>query len=126
MSTESNVMFAQRLGTAGDCPFCGILAGSEVGTVIARDDERGFALIQSIHPESAVHWLAVPVEHVAGTEALEKDNGRRFLELMEFAVNEVRARREEQPYLYRGFTIKMHFGSFETIEHAKLHVLAAE
>jgi histidine triad (HIT) family protein len=111
---------------SAECPFCGILAGTEPGTVIARDDERGFALIQSLHPESSVHWMAVPVDHVPGTETLEHDSGKRFLDLMEFAISEVRARREELPQLYRGFTIKMHFGSYETVEHAKLHVLAAE
>ncbi|MGL4649173.1 MAG: hypothetical protein ACRC1H_07180 [Caldilineaceae bacterium] len=83
-------------------------------------------MIQSLHPESSIHWLAVPIEHVPGTETLELANGSRFLELMNFAVTEVRARRDEIPQLYRGFTIKMHFGSYETVEHAKLHVLAAE
>jgi histidine triad (HIT) family protein len=108
------------------CPFCGILAGTEAGTIIARDEARRFALIQSIHPESNVHWMAIPYEHVPGTETMENADGKRFLDLMNFAISEVRARRDEYPQLYRGFSIKMHFGSFETIEHAKIHVLAAE
>jgi diadenosine tetraphosphate (Ap4A) HIT family hydrolase len=109
-----------------DCPFCEILRGDAPGDVIARDDERGFALIRSIHPESVIHWLAVPVEHIESTEVMENNDGKRFLELFEFAVAQAKANREERPELYRGFSIKMHFGSFETVPHAKLHVLAAE
>lgn len=108
------------------CPFCDILNGAAPGDVIARDEKNGFALIQSIHPESVVHWLAIPTEHVESTEALEAAEGRKFLELFEFAVREAKARRDDIPQLYKGFTIKMHFGSFESVPHAKLHVLAAE
>lgn len=110
----------------GECPFCDILNGAAPGKVIARDEERGFALIESIHPESVVHWLAVPVEHVASTEVLEQAEGHRFLDLFEFAVAAAKAQREEIPQLYQGFTIKIHFGSYETVGHAKLHVLATE
>lgn len=108
------------------CPFCDILSGVAPGEVIARDEKQGFALIQSIHPESVVHWLAIPTEHVVSTEAMEQSEAHRFLQLFEFAVNEAKARREEIPALYKGFTIKMHFGSYESVPHAKLHVLAAE
>ncbi len=111
---------------ADECPFCAILNGQMPGTIIARDDEKGMALIRSIHPESVVHWLAVPIEHVSSTESLEHENGRRFLDLIDFAVAQVRAHREEMPLLYKGFSIKMHFGSYESIPHAKLHVLGAE
>jgi histidine triad (HIT) family protein len=109
-----------------DCPFCEILRGEAPGDVIARDDEKGFALIRSIHPESVIHWLAVPIEHIESTEVMESGDGKRFLDLFEFAVTQAKAHREERPELYRGFSIKMHFGSFETVPHAKLHVLAAE
>lgn len=110
----------------GACPFCAILDGAASGDIIARDDARGFALIRSIHPESAIHWLAVPIQHVESTEVMELQEGKRFLDLFEFAVTQAKAHREERPELYRGFTIKMHFGSFETVPHAKLHILAAE
>jgi histidine triad (HIT) family protein len=110
----------------GECPFCDILNGSAPGKVIARDEERGFALIESIHPESVVHWLAVPVEHVPSTEVMEQAEGSRFLQLFEFAITQVKAQREEIPQLYQGFTIKIHFGSYESVPHAKLHVLATE
>ena len=109
-----------------DCPFCDILNGDAPGTVIARDDTKGFALIKSIHPESVVHWLAIPTEHVGSTEDYEHKEGKRFLELFEFAIAQAKAMREDEPLLYKGFTVKMHFGSFETIHHAKLHVLATE
>lgn len=110
----------------GECPFCDILNGHAPGRIITRDHDRGLALIESIHPESVVHWLAIPVEHVPCTEVLEQSDGSRFLELFDFAVQEVKARREEIPLLYQGFTIKMHFGSYESVPHAKLHVLGTE
>jgi diadenosine tetraphosphate (Ap4A) HIT family hydrolase len=108
------------------CPFCAILKGEEPGTIIARDDERQFALIQSIHPEATVHWMAVPFEHVESTERLEHENQERFLGLVEFAVSHVKRSVELYPQLQRGFSVKMHFGSFETISHAKLHILSTE
>lgn len=109
-----------------DCPFCGILTGEEPGTIIARDEKRGFAIIQSIHPESVVHWLAVPVEHVCSTEEFEKNNEKRFVELFEWAVTTTKKKVAEVPYLERGFTLKTHFGSFESVPHAKIHILAME
>ncbi|MGL4649174.1 MAG: hypothetical protein ACRC1H_07185 [Caldilineaceae bacterium] len=40
MTTESTPTLALP-AVAADCPFCGILAGVEPGTVIARDEQRG-------------------------------------------------------------------------------------
>jgi hypothetical protein len=68
------------------CPFCDILAGIEPGTIIARNDEKRFALIKSIHPESVIHWLAIPFEHMESTEAYEGEYSGRFIELFEWAV----------------------------------------
>jgi len=104
------------MADAEECPFCSILRGEAPGTIIARDDEKGFALIRSIHPESIVHWLAV----------MEQLDGRGLLDLLEYAIREVRSRVDDIPQFNRGFTVKMHFGSYESIPHAKLHVLAAE
>ncbi|MCB9136900.1 MAG: hypothetical protein H6642_00975 [Caldilineaceae bacterium] len=109
-----------------DCPFCAILSGEEPGTVIARDDAQGFVLIQSIHPESSVHWLAMPVEHVASTEALEAADGEQFLNLVEFAIDQANAQTANYPELTSGYTLKLHFGAHETVPHAKVHILNVE
>ncbi len=114
------------MSESNECAFCDILHGDAPGTIIVRDDEKRMALIKSLRPESAVHWLAVPFEHVDGTRKFEAAKGDRFLELVEFAIDHAQAMTEQEPELQRGFTIKMHFGSFETIEHPKLHVLAME
>ena len=79
-----------------DCPFCGILRGEEPGTIIVRDDSKGFAIIKSIHPESVVHWLAMPIEHVDSTEAFEHDNEQRFVQLFEWAVVQTKKTRRER------------------------------
>ena len=112
--------------TAADCPFCAILSGDAPGTIIARDDSRGFALIQSIHPESIVHWMAMPLEHVASTEELEQLNSERFLQLIDFAIQQAKEQAGEHPDLQGGYTLKFHFGAFETVPHSKVHVLAVE
>lgn len=117
---------ASEPASEATCPFCDILNGAAPGTVIARDDTRRVALIKSIHPESVVHWLAIPIDHIDGTEAFERGESQRFIDLIQFAAEQVRAHRDDIPQLYKGFTIKMHFGSYETVPHAKLHVLASE
>lgn len=108
------------------CPFCAILNGEEPGVVIARDDSRKVAVIQSIHPESIIHWMAVPTEHMDSTEMLEQSDRTAFLDLLDFAVEQAHAQALEYPQLQKGFSLKMHFGSFETIPHAKVHILTVE
>ena len=108
------------------CPFCGILSGSEPGTVVARDDAKQFAIIKSIHPESVVHWLAIPFEHNDSTEGYEAENAQRFIELFEWSVAQTKQLMGDEPHLERGFTLKTHFGSFETVPHPKIHILAME
>ncbi len=109
-----------------DTTFSAILDGSEPGTVIARDDEKRMALIASNHPESVIHWIAVPYEPVASTEQLLHEDKERFLDLVDYAVTQAHALTDEYPRLQQGFTLKIHCGSFETMRHAKVHVLAAE
>jgi diadenosine tetraphosphate (Ap4A) HIT family hydrolase len=112
--------------TVADCPFCAILSGEAPGTIIARDDANSFALIQSIHPESSVHWMALPMEHVASIEELEQLNQERFLKLVDFAIQQAKNKGDDYPDLIGGYTLKLHFGAFETVPHAKVHILAVE
>ncbi len=107
-------------------PFVGILRGEEPGTVIARDDDKQFALIASMEPEAAVHWLAMPYEAGLSTEQLQAEDRERFLDLVEWTIAETQAHLAEHPEFANGFTIKMHFGAYETVPHAKLHVLSVE
>ena len=109
-----------------DSPFATILRGEAPGTIIARDDEKQFAIIASLEPEAAVHWLAMPFESGQGTEALEQSDRERFLQLVDYAISETKARVGEHPELSGGFTIKFHLGGYETIPHAKLHILSVE
>ena len=109
-----------------DSPFADILRGDEPGTVIARDEQQRFAILASLEPEAAVHWLAVPFEAGQTTEELEHNDQARFLQLVDFAISETKARVDEHPELSTGFTIKFHLGAYETIPHAKLHILSAE
>lgn len=109
-----------------ESPFAGILSGEEPGTVISRDDDRRFAIIVSLEPEAAIHWLAVPFESGFSTEEMKRNNGERFLELLDFALDETRARVPEYPALGNGFTVKFHCGAYETVPHAKLHILSIE
>ena len=109
-----------------DSPFVAILAGDDAGEIIARDDEKQFALVQSLHPEGAIHWLAIPYEPISSIEELEVSDPARFLALMAYAIAQTKAQMEAYPILQRGFTIKFHFGGYETVPHAKLHILSVE
>lgn len=109
-----------------DSPFTAILDGREPGTILARDDDRRFALIQSLEPEAAIHWLAVPFEAGRTTEELEQQDRQRFMELIDWTVGQARSLAAEHPALSQGFTVKFHFGAYETVPHAKLHILSVE
>lgn len=106
--------------------FRKILDGLEPGKVIARDDDRRFAIIQDIHPEGAVHWLAIPFEYYDSTEVMILSQPERFQELVRFALDETKRRQADYPALCNGFTIKFHFGGFESMTHAKIHILSVE
>jgi diadenosine tetraphosphate (Ap4A) HIT family hydrolase len=107
-------------------PFAAIISGDADGKIIAQDDEKRLALIECLEPEAAVHWLAVPYEYGRGTEELKQANSTRFLELVDYAVAQTKALVADYPILVNGFTIKFHVGAFETIPHAKLHILSIE
>ncbi len=107
-------------------PFAAVLRGDAPGTIIARDEEKQFAIIASLEPEAAVHWLAMPFESGQSTEQFENGDRERFLQLVDYAINETKARVGEHPELSIGFTIKFHLGGYETIPHAKLHILSIE
>lgn len=112
--------------TSADCIFCAILNGREPAVVVARDDQQQLALIKSIHPESSIHWMAVPTQHVDSIEALKSANQEQFVRLVDYAIAQARELAADYPTLERGFTLKMHFGSYETIPHAKVHILGME
>ena len=108
-----------------DDPFVAIIEGAEPGTIIHKDDEQRFALIETNHPEAAIHWMGITFEE-GTTEELKQDNRERFLDLIDYAINTTKAQIKDNPILEQGFTIKFHCGAFETIEHPKLHILSSE
>lgn len=112
--------------SAPDCLFCAILQGEEPAKIVHKDETAQMALIQSLHPEGAVHWLAIPYEHVPSAEVLAQQNAARFQELISFALAATRQQTDAYPELAKGFTVKMHIGPFETIPHAKVHILSVE
>lgn len=103
-----------------------IINGDVPGNIIVQDDEKRFAIIASIEPEAAVHWLAVPYEYGSWTEEIVREQKDRFLDLVDFAITQTKALTAEYPLLENGFSIKFHVGSFETIPHPKLHILSSE
>ncbi|MFO7662341.1 MAG: hypothetical protein R6X18_07080 [Chloroflexota bacterium] len=118
-------MGAQHTGHM-DSPFAAILRGEEPGNIIAKDDTKQFAIVNSLEPEAAVHWLAITFEPGQSTESLAQNERERFLKLIDFAIAETKARGDQYPELANGFTIKFHIGAYETIPHAKLHILSIE
>lgn len=107
-------------------PFSAIINGNQAGKIIAQDENLRMAIIEALEPEAAIHWLAVPYEDGYGTEELEREDQQRFLDLISFAISRTKELAPEYPQLAYGFTVKFHVGSFETIPHAKLHILSTE
>ena len=77
-----------------DCLFCAILHGDEPVKIIHQDDDARVALIQSLHPEGAIHWLAIPYEHVDRIETLTRESPARFQELVAFALDATKKQAE--------------------------------
>lgn len=111
---------------SSESPFAAILRGEQPGNIIVRDDQQRFAIITSMEPEAAVHWLAIPFESGFSTEEMKHNEGERFLALLDFALQQTKARSDEYPELGKGFTIKFHCGAYETVPHAKFHILSIE
>lgn len=109
-----------------ESPFVAILHGEAPGTIIARDPVKRFAIIEAMHPEAAVHWLAIPYESYDSLDTMRREDSERFLSLIDYAITETKARADDHPDLTTGFTIKVHLGTFETVPHAKLHILSSE
>ncbi|MCO5206750.1 MAG: hypothetical protein M9928_17190, partial [Anaerolineae bacterium] len=65
-------------------------------------------------------------EYYETTEAMIQADPARFAELVQFAIAEAHAHEEEYPQLGYGFTVKFHFGAYETVTHAKVHLLSVE
>lgn len=107
-------------------PFADIINGKQPGKIIVQDNDKRLALIECIEPEAAIHWLAVPFEYGFGTEELEQRNQQRFLDLVDFAIVQTKALTPDFPLLENGFSVKFHIGSYETVPHAKLHILSTE
>lgn len=103
--------------------FTQILNGEEPGVVLLRDDDARIAIIQNMFPEAALHWLVVPYEPIPSIEALAPE---RLLELIAFAIRRTPDLMPDFPDLQRGFSIKFHVGAYQTVPHAKLHVLGTE
>lgn len=107
-------------------PFNDIIKGKQPGKIIHKDENKNFALIETLHPEAAIHWLALTFENTGTTEELKQDDRERFLDLIDYAIETTKAQVENYPLLQQGFSIKFHCGAFETIPHPKLHILSAE
>jgi diadenosine tetraphosphate (Ap4A) HIT family hydrolase len=126
MEQEDAAMTLDEFSDMQENPLVEIIAGKQPGKIIHKDDDKKFALIENTHPEAAIHWLAVPYEDGFSTEDLHNENQERFLALISFAIEATKAQVAHQPLLQQGFSIKFHCGAFETIPHAKLHILSTE
>ena len=77
-------------------PFTEIIKGVEDGTIIHKDNDKRFALIEDNHPEAAIHWMAITYEE-GTTEELEQDNREPFLGPIDYAINTTKAQVEAYP-----------------------------
>ena len=71
--------------------------------------KSGFAIIQNIHPEGAIHWMAVSVEYIDRSD--DSGESGTFAELVQFAIAEAHAH-EKVSQLGYGFWSRFHFGAY--------------
>lgn len=109
-----------------DSPLVQVALGMMPGEVIVADKEAGFAIIKSLEQEAAVHWLAFPFESYASLDEMRTTAPERFLQLFAFVQEQVECLKLHYPLLEHGYTVKFHCGAYETVAHAKLHILSTE
>ncbi len=107
-------------------PLVQVALGMMPGEAIVVEKETGFAIIKSLEQEAAVHWLAFPFEPYASLDEMRVNAPERFLQLFAFVREQIERLKPHYPLLEHGYTVKFHGGAYETVPHAKLHILSTE
>ena len=102
-----------------ECIFCKIVNGEMNADHVYRDDE--LIALNDVNPQAPVHFLLMPVRHIATTNDLTADDtgliGRMVLKAKELAM--------QNPELEKGYRLVLNCNSMggQAVYHIHLHVL---
>lgn len=101
-----------------DCLFCKIVQGAIPAKIIYRDDQ--VVAFHDINPQAPVHFLVVPVKHVAGLNEPAASDGA----MLSSVYATVRKLAGDQG-LNNGYRVVANCGSDggQTVSHLHFHVL---
>lgn len=102
-----------------DCLFCGIVAGTVPGDVVASS---GLAVaFRDIQPLAPVHVLVVPREHVEDAASIDSTHAATLAEMMQLA----RSVAASEGIAESGYRLVVNVGedSGNSVGHLHLHVL---
>ena len=101
-----------------DCIFCKIIAG-EIPSSKVYEDEYCYAF-RDINPQTPVHVLVVPKEHIASADGINAENSRFVAAIFE-AIPKIAAAEG----LVNGYRVITNCGedACQTVKHLHFHVM---
>ena len=101
-----------------DCIFCKIIAG-DIPSSKVYEDEYCYAF-RDINPQTPVHVLVVPKEHIASADGINSENSRFFAAIFE-AIPKIAAAEG----LVNGYRVITNCGddACQTVKHLHFHVM---
>ncbi len=107
------------MAEATDCLFCGSVAGTVPGDIVASSELA--VAFRDIHPHAPTHVLGVPREHLVDATAVDPSHGGLLAEMIRLA----RRVAASEGIGERGYRLVLNVGedSGNSIGHLHLHVL---
>ena len=101
-----------------DCIFCKIIAG-DIPSSKAYEDEYCYAF-RDINPQTPVHVLVVPKEHIASADGINAQNSRYVAAIFE-AIPKIAA----SEGLVNGYRVITNCGddACQTVKHLHFHIM---
>lgn len=104
------------------CLFCKIAAG-EIPSDCLYNENDVYAF-RDINPQTPVHFLVIPVEHLSGVSAVNESNSACVAKCFEVAAKLAAA----EPALAGGYRVVSNCGddAGQSVHHLHFHVLGGE
>ena len=101
-----------------DCIFCKIIAG-DIPSSKVYEDEYCYAF-RDINPQTPVHVLVVPKEHIASADGINAENSRYVAAIFE-AIPKIAA----SEGLVNGYRVITNCGddACQTVKHLHFHIM---
>ncbi len=105
-----------------NCLFCKIAAGEIPSDCLYNNG--GIYAFRDINPQAPVHFLVIPVEHIAGVSAINASNAASAAKCLEVIAQLAAA----EPALAGGYRVVSNCGddAGQSVHHLHFHVLGGE